>query len=59
MHTTNARNVVGTNLGDDTFSGFKVLFGHADIIREYRDKCQRNFAKNAMEKFAILAMMQS
>ena len=59
MHTANARNIVGTNLGDDTFSGVKVLFGHGGIIREFRDLSQACFANFAIDNFAIVAIISS
>lgn len=57
MHTTNARNFLGTNLGDYTFSGVKMSFGHTGNIREFRDLSQAYFANFAMDNFAIVAMM--
>ena len=59
VYAADLGNIVCADFGDDTSGWFKMSFGHACTIRENRDKRQASFAKIAIEKIAIVAMISS
>ncbi|WP_192931034.1 hypothetical protein [Brucella anthropi] len=55
VNTTDLRDIVNADFGDDALCGVKVFFCHSHTIRDYRELCQANFANFAIVYFAHFA----